>query len=75
MGYKMKYYIGIKVGRGRYLFQLANKPSYMVASHGYDAIIGPFQTKRGARFMQRYGQGNPHCQTIKDAERLAKKYQ
>lgn len=40
----------------------------------YIAVIGPFRTKRGAHFMADYGRGNPHLQTVSDAERIAKQY-
>ncbi len=40
----------------------------------YTAVVGPFRTMRGARFMQRYGIGNPHCQCVSQAEKLAKRY-
>jgi hypothetical protein len=56
------------------LFSSASEPTS--ASHGdrFAACIGPFRTKRGAVFMARHGLGNPHCVTVADAERLAKKY-
>lgn len=38
----------------------------------YNAIIGPFKTLRGARFMRDFGFNNPHLQTVEDAENLAK---
>lgn len=44
-------------------------------SHGgaYLWVIGPFRTARGARFMADFGWNNPHCQTVDDAEHLAKR--
>lgn len=44
------------------------------ASHGgrYAAVIGPFRTLRGAAFMRDHGQGNPHCQTVADAEKISR---
>lgn len=44
------------------------------ASHGtiYNAVIGPFRTIQGAEYMARYGQGNPHCRNVSEAEKLAK---
>jgi len=43
-------------------------------SHGsqYGAVIGPFETERGADVMVSFGRGNPHIQQVEDAERLAK---
>ena len=42
-------------------------------SHGnlFAAVIGPFRTKRGADFMAKHGQGNPHLRCVADAERIA----
>lgn len=44
-------------------------------THGgkYTYAIGPFRTVRGARFMASFGQNNPHCQSVGDAERLAQR--
>jgi hypothetical protein len=72
---KKKYYVGCKVGP-REVFRYHETPS--LVSHGgvYSAVIGPFRTKRGAEWMadSQRGLGNPHCRTVADAERLAKKY-
>ena len=38
----------------------------------YNAVIGPFKTYAGAQFMLDFGQNNPHCRCVADAERLAK---
>ena len=45
-------------------------------SHGdkYFAVMGPFRTKRGAKFHEAHGLGNPHIQTTDDADRIAKEY-
>ena len=34
--------------------------------------IGPFRTKRAAKWAEEYGQSNPHFQHVNDAERLSK---
>lgn len=34
--------------------------------------VGPFRTKRAAFLMGMYGEGNPHMQTVADAEHIAK---
>lgn len=39
----------------------------------FDYVIGPFKTHEGAKFMAENGYLNPNCQTVKDAERLARK--
>ena len=38
----------------------------------YQAVIGPFRTKRAALWSEKYGFNNPHFQTVNDAERLSK---
>ena len=71
---KRKFYVGLSASGSlrRWLF---NDVEPIKNNHGdqYVAIIGPFATKRGAIFMRDYGEGNPHCQTVSDAERLAKR--
>ena len=44
-------------------------------SHGaqYAVVIGPFRTRRAATFMARYGENNPHLQTVADAERISRR--
>lgn len=66
-----RHYLGIAgFGSIRELFTSATEPTE--ASHPrYVACIGPFTTRRGAEFMLRHGQNNPHCQTVADAELLA----
>ena len=72
----MKYYIGLIHGTVSdwELFRSNTEPTQ--ESHGaqYVVVTGPFLTKRGAEFMRDHGQGNPHCQTVYDAERLARHY-
>ncbi len=66
-----KFYVGCKVGGSRELIRYHKQPTAITHGHQYLAVIGPFRTKRGAEFMRDYGQGNPHCQCVRDAERLA----
>lgn len=40
----------------------------------YNAVVGPFQTVRGAKFMLHCGDGNPHCTSVSQAERLGKQH-
>ena len=68
-----RYYVGLTVGN-RTVFQSATVPTFDTHGDTYNAVIGPFVTKRGAEFMAQYGAGNPHCQTVSDAERLAQQY-
>ena len=72
-------YVGIKFRNEEKLrpiyeeFSSAETPTE--TSHGqlYGAVIGPFRTKAGARFMAMYGYNNPHLQCVADAERMANK--
>lgn len=68
----MRFYVGHVKGKmfGE-VFKAATMPTR--ASHGkeYFATTGPFRTKRGAEFMANQ-YNNPHCQTVADAERIAK---
>ena len=72
----IRYYVGLRhgVGKGkRVVFRSAVTPT--IKSHGqrYAAVIGPFRTKRAAVMMATFGSGNPHLQTVLDAERMAKR--
>ncbi len=67
---KTKVYIGHKLGF-REIFRSSNTPTSAEFPQ-FAAVIGPFRTVRGANFMLKHGYGNPHCQTVSDAERLAK---
>ena len=70
---KSKWYVGVhrKEPHNRSLFSHMGKPTEREYPY-FLAVIGPFRTKRGAEFMRDYGSNNPHCQTVEDAERLAK---
>lgn len=55
------------------LFRSAETPTS--ESHPqYSGVTGPFSTLRGAKFMLHFGHNNPHCQSVSDAERIAKQY-
>lgn len=41
----------------------------------YNAVTGPFKTKRAALWVERYGANNPHYSHVNDAERIAKEMQ
>ncbi len=66
-------YVGMKVGNWA-VFRSAAVPTE--ESHGevFNAVMGPFRTLRAARFTVKHGKGNPHIQTVADAERIARKY-
>ena len=68
----MKYWVGLNEGV-RQVFPCDYTPSRGLHGTQYGAVIGPFKTKRGAEFMAEHGHNNPHCRTVADAERLAKR--
>jgi hypothetical protein len=70
---KAKFYVGCKPGEW-HVFKSDIEPTTETHGRLYNACIGPFRTKRGAEFMRKHGKGNPHCQTVAQAERLAKQY-
>jgi hypothetical protein len=69
---RSKPFVGITADGTRDVFR-GYAPTEATHGHLYIAVIGPFRTARGARFMRDYGRMNPHCQTVQDAERLAKR--
>jgi len=69
-----KQYVGIRLVDGQYeRFTSEGTPVRETHGNTYAAVIGPFRTVRGARFMVHYGKSNPHVQHVNDAERLAKR--
>ena len=71
----MSYYMGYRVDTGkREVFHAQWTPTQELWGDTYAAVVGPFRTKRGATFMAEHGAGNPHLQTVADAERIAKEY-
>jgi hypothetical protein len=68
----MGIYLGHKAGEPSQVFRSATEPTRQ--SHGavFDAVVGPFRTVRGAKYMRDHGCGNPHCRCVADAERLSK---
>jgi hypothetical protein len=71
---KTRPYVGIGPDWKRKVFRSASKPEAETHGSIYSAVIGPFRTVRGAEFMAKFGAGNPHCQTVADAERIAANY-
>lgn len=69
----MKWYLGL-CGRDNRseAFQFDREPT--IGTHGteYAAVVGPFRTKRAAKWAEKYGYLNPHFQTVDDAERLSR---
>ena len=63
MSIRQRWYIGIKEEGQREAFRSAEVPTE--ATHGdlYAAVWGPFYTRRGARWAEKYTVGgNPHAQ-------------
>ena len=69
-----RYYVGCTTEGYYEVFRATSTPTRESHGNKYAAVIGPFDTKRGAVFMAKYGKGNPHCQCVADAERLGKRY-
>lgn len=67
---RTRLYVGLAVGR-REVFRAASEPTW--SSHGrrFNAAVGPFRTLGGAKVMVAYGNANPHCRCVGEAERLA----
>ncbi len=70
---RKKIYVGLMEGSKREIFRSATTPT-RDAFPQYLAVVGPFRTVRGAQFMVNFGQNNPHCRCVSEAERLGKKY-
>ena len=68
-------YLGVKPGRIMETFRSDVTPTEETHGSLYIYAIGPFRTIQGARFMATYGAGNPHCQSVSQAEKLAKLFQ
>lgn len=65
-----RYYVGLKDCK-RTLFRSEATPTETTHPQ-FNAVIGPFKTRRGAEFMRDHSANNPHVQTVRDAERIAK---
>ena len=68
---RKRLYVGVNSDLTRETFWSAETPTETSHGHLYACAIGPFRTKTGAEYMRDYGQGNPHCRCVADAERLA----
>ena len=70
-----KYYVGYdKTTRKPEIFRASTTPTFATHGETYSYAVGSFWTKRGAWFMCKYGQNNPHCRTVGEAEKLGKLY-
>ena len=64
-------YVGI-LENGTYETFRSEKTPTQASHMQYNAVIGPFKTMRGAKYMAAYGKSNPHLQHVGDAEIAAK---
>ena len=74
---RTRWYVGYKVWRGgetrREAFKSKTEPTQETHGIQYNAVWGPFRTRRGAEFGASWrAVNNPHVQTVADAERIAK---
>jgi hypothetical protein len=64
------WYVGHK---GIKLVAFKSKELPTEKSHSqFKAVVGPFKTKRAAKWHEKYGFLNPHCTCVNVIERLAK---
>ena len=71
-------WLGYKVGSEhwpncREVFRSDATPTQATHGDRYAACVGPFRTVRAAEFMRTSGWNNPHCVTVQQAERLARR--
>lgn len=69
---RKKLYVGCVRNGPREIIRSLVEPTETTHGDKFSAVIGPFRTITGARFMRDYGTGNPHVQCVADAERLSK---
>lgn len=70
---RRKNYVGLRSDGKREIFLSATVPTEQSHGNRFEAVIGPFRTRQGAQFMKDYGANNPHCRTVREAEKLAAK--
>lgn len=73
MGKTMKIWLGYGIDGKREVFKANYEPTHDSHGHIYEAVMGPFRTMRAALITRDYGKGNPHLQTVADAEKVAKR--
>lgn len=67
---RRSWYVGLKYGGKHIAFSLPFMPVPFCVP--FVAVIGPFRTKRAAKWAEKYGENNPHFQHVRDAERISK---
>lgn len=68
----MAYYLGRRAQGDLILFPSPHVPTKETHGARFISVIGPFQSKVGASYYARYGQGDPRIRTAGDADRLAR---
>ena len=68
---KMKWYVGMIKGE-LVRFRSELTPEETKWGQVYNAVIGPFRTKRAALWAEKYGYMNHHFYNVKDAEKLSR---
>ena len=69
---RRKPYVGFRTGSHDKVFRSAETPTEESHGQEYLAVMGPFRTVAAAEFTAKHGRGNPHIQTVGDAERIVK---
>jgi hypothetical protein len=74
MAAKKRWYVGVKIDYclGTYSHEAFTSEATPKEDSCYNYVIGPFNTKRGATWAEKYGVKNPHFGCVADAERLAR---
>jgi hypothetical protein len=67
-----RWYVGIEKAGLYRAFRARLRPSPKKYGRKFGYIIGPFRTKRGALWAERFGMGNPNFTHVDAAERIAK---
>lgn len=71
---KRKPYVAIDIDGNMIGFSSQSEPTrddFGNQGERYIAFIGPFRTRRAQLWAVKYGKGNPHFQTVHDAEVLS----
>ena len=69
-----RWYIGCRMDycTGDYSYHaFTNATTPQKDDNGFTYVVGPFDTRRGALWAEKYGKRNPHFGCVADAERIA----
>ena len=72
--FRRRWYVGVpaKAREGYRAFQCAYVPSQRKQGRIFAYVIGPFRSKRGALWAEKFGFGNPAFYGVEAAERISK---